>query len=247
MRAPDLNEPFQAGIRQLDLHAAALKRLGELALSFGRDHSEQPGRRATTARGGFDSGAVVDAETVGQLETEPVQGLEKVVGQIGLGFVDLVDQQHGGGPAAAIPLQAPLEPRIVQGRLVGAGIRVRETSLPCRLGLQCPPEDAGVQVAIVRLQRLVLKARLGVVQTPQLVDLGGQSRWSAPSARALVGPQEPSLGQRGDAVHSGQQLARVFSAGLSRALTPRVVSIAEPVQSSVPCHPSVMTVAPGST
>ena len=54
--------------------------------------------------------------------------------------------------------------------------------------------------------------------------------------RALVGAQKPPLGQRGDAVHCGQQLARVVAAGAGRALAAPLVDIAEPGQPVV-AHP----------
>src|ERR1019366_2760702 len=51
--------------------------------------------------------------------------------------------------------------------------------------------------------------------------------------RALVGAQQPALGQGGHAVHSGQQLAGVVPAGASRPLAAPVVGVAEPVDAAV--------------
>ena len=44
---------------------------------------------------------------------------------------------------------------------------------------------------------------------------------------ALVGAKQPPLGQRGDSMHAGQQLARVLSASPSGALNTPFVTIAE--------------------
>src|SRR3974390_1477389 len=46
--------------------------------------------------------------------------------------------------------------------------------------------------------------------------------------RALVGAQQPPLGQRGDPVHGGQQLARVLAAGAGSPLAAPLGGIAEP-------------------
>ena len=51
--------------------------------------------------------------------------------------------------------------------------------------------------------------------------------------RALVGAQQPALGQRGDAVHAGQQLAGVLTAGPGGSLAAPVVGVAEPLQPAV--------------
>ena len=56
--------------------------------------------------------------------------------------------------------------------------------------------------------------------------------------RALVSAQKPPLGQRGDPVHRGQQLARIVTAGASSALAAPLVDVAEPGQPVV-AHPSV--------
>lgn len=53
--------------------------------------------------------------------------------------------------------------------------------------------------------------------------------------RALMGSKQPPLGQRGNAVHCGQQIVRVlFACGPSGALAARFVTIAELVQTPVP-------------
>ena len=56
--------------------------------------------------------------------------------------------------------------------------------------------------------------------------------------RALMRTQQPPLGQRGDPVHRGQQLARVLTAGAGRALAAPLVDIAEPGQPVI-AHPGV--------
>jgi hypothetical protein len=45
--------------------------------------------------------------------------------------------------------------------------------------------------------------------------------------RALVGAQQPPLGQRGDPVHRGKQLARVLAAGAGRPLAASLVDVTE--------------------
>ena len=51
--------------------------------------------------------------------------------------------------------------------------------------------------------------------------------------RALVGAQQPPLGQGRDAVDPGQQLAGVVSAGTGGALAAPVVGVAEPFDAPV--------------
>src|SRR4051794_8250211 len=51
--------------------------------------------------------------------------------------------------------------------------------------------------------------------------------------RALVGAQQPSLGQRGDAMNCGQQLAGVLPAGASGPLAARLMGVAELVDAAV--------------
>jgi hypothetical protein len=46
--------------------------------------------------------------------------------------------------------------------------------------------------------------------------------------RALMGAQQPALGQRGDPVHPGQQLARVVAAGAGGPLAAPDMGITEP-------------------
>src|SRR2546430_1809724 len=56
--------------------------------------------------------------------------------------------------------------------------------------------------------------------------------------RALVGAQQPALGQGGDPVDPGQQLARVLPAGAGGPLAPPDMGIAEPGDPVV-AHPAV--------
>jgi hypothetical protein len=51
--------------------------------------------------------------------------------------------------------------------------------------------------------------------------------------RALMGAQQPPLGQRGDPVHGGQQLARVVAAGAGSPLAAPLVGVAEPGQPAI--------------
>ncbi len=69
----------------------------------------------------------------------------------------------------------------------------------------------------------------------ELVEVAGQVRLVD---RALVGAQQPALGQRGDPVHRGQQLTRVLAAGTGSPLAAPLVDIAEPGQPVV-AHPGV--------
>src|SRR5215471_18556084 len=48
--------------------------------------------------------------------------------------------------------------------------------------------------------------------------------------RALVGAQQPPLGQRGDPVHRGEQLAWILSQGAGGPLAAPLVDVAEPGQ-----------------
>ena len=56
--------------------------------------------------------------------------------------------------------------------------------------------------------------------------------------RSLVGAQQPPLGQRGDAVHGGQQLTGILAAGAGSTLAAPLVHIAQAVQPVV-AHPGV--------
>src|SRR5439155_25765166 len=56
--------------------------------------------------------------------------------------------------------------------------------------------------------------------------------------RALVGAQQPALGQRGDPVDPGQQLARVLPAGACVPLAAPDIAVAESVDPLV-AHPAV--------
>ena len=51
--------------------------------------------------------------------------------------------------------------------------------------------------------------------------------------RALMGAEQPSLGQRGDAMDRGEQLAGVLPACACGPLAPRLVDVAEPVDAAV--------------
>jgi hypothetical protein len=51
--------------------------------------------------------------------------------------------------------------------------------------------------------------------------------------RPLMGAQQPSLGQRGDAMDCGEQLARVLPAGACGPLAARLVDVAELVDAAV--------------
>ena len=51
--------------------------------------------------------------------------------------------------------------------------------------------------------------------------------------RALVGAQQPALGQRGDAVDGGQQLAGILAAGAGGTLAAAFAGLAEARQPAV--------------
>src|SRR6266576_3488450 len=82
--------------------------------------------------------------------------------------------------------------------------------------LEHPVEDepAALRAAAVEAEHELVK----VVLQMRFVD------------RALVGAQKPPLGQRGDPVHGGQQLARVVAAGAGSPLAAPLVGVAEPGQ-----------------
>jgi hypothetical protein len=51
--------------------------------------------------------------------------------------------------------------------------------------------------------------------------------------RSLVGSEQPTFGQRGDAVNSGQQVIRVLFVGACGALTVSLMDVADLVETAV--------------
>src|SRR5664280_2853207 len=109
-------------------------------------------------------------------------------------------------------------------RLGPLGLRVDdEVAVADRLVLDGELEDA-VEHHAAAVRSAAVEAEYELVQVALQVGLVD---------RALVGAQQPALGQGGDAVHSGQQLTGVLAAGAGSALATPVTGVAQPLDPAV--------------
>ena len=154
-----------------------------------------------------------------------LQHVTASLGKIGLRGIYLtggVQVPASPGPAGRRPFQA--------GR-ASAGPRWRG---------RCPqPQLAGHQVAVAHrvmggreleqpVEHQAAAGRAAAVEAEhELIQVAGQVRRVH---RALVGAQQPPLGQRGDPVNGGQQLAGILAAGAGGALAALFMGVAEAVQ-----------------
>ena len=142
---------------------------------------------------------------------------------------------HLTGPVQARSSRGALRRRALQARWVPAPLR--------RRGRHCPGPLGGDEILVAHrvvgdgkfehpIEHHPPAARAAAVEAEhELIQVAGQVRLVH---RALVGAQQPPLGQRDNLVHGGQQLSGILPAGPGRPLAVPVVDVAELLQPATP-------------
>ena len=142
---------------------------------------------------------------------------------------------HLTGLVQARSSRGALRRRALQARWVPAPLR--------RRGRHCPGPLGGDEILVAHrvvgdgkfehpIEHHPTAARAAAVEAEhELIQVAGQVRLVH---RALVGAQQPPLGQRDNLVHGGQQLSGILPAGPGRPLAVPVVDLAELLQPATP-------------